>query len=166
MHHTVTPDANHLTLGIDIAKATLDVSLHPNATARQFTNDPKGHAALIAWIAPRQPARIVFEPTGAYHRALETALAKASLPAVKLNPLQTRRFAEATGQRVKTDPVDAARLARFGATLQPELIPARDQTLDQLNELLAARRAPPAALRPSASQSDRQRRWSKTGPPP
>ena len=36
------------------------------------------------------------------------------LPAVKLNPLQARRFAEATGKRVKTDPVNAAMLARFG----------------------------------------------------
>jgi len=69
------------------------------------------------------------------------ALGQAALPAVKINPLQARRFAEATGKRVKTDPVDAAMLARFGATLQPDIPPAKDQTVDTLAELLAARRA-------------------------
>ena len=69
------------------------------------------------------------------------ALGQARLPAVKINPLQARRFAEATGTRVKTDPVDAAMLAHFGATMQPEIPSARDETIDSLGELLAARRA-------------------------
>jgi transposase len=69
------------------------------------------------------------------------ALGKAGLPAVKVNPLHTRRFAEATGKRVKTDPGDAAMLAHFGCTMQPEIPPARDETMDGLGELLAARRA-------------------------
>jgi transposase len=71
---------------------------------------------------------------------LQRALAKAGLPGVKLNPLQARRFAEATGRRAKTDPVDAAMLARFGATLQPEIRPAPDPAIEGLKELLAARR--------------------------
>jgi transposase len=37
---------------------------------------------------------------------------------VKVNPLQARRFAEAIGQRAKTDTVDAAMLARFGASMR------------------------------------------------
>jgi transposase len=57
------------------------------------------------------------------------------LPGVKINPWQARRFAEATGRRVKTDPVDAAMLARFGATLQPDIPPARDPTIDSQAEL-------------------------------
>jgi transposase len=72
---------------------------------------------------------------------LEKALAQAALPGVKINPSQARRFAEATGRRAKTDAVDAAMLARFGATLQPDIPPARDADLDSLAELLAARRA-------------------------
>ena len=93
------------------------------------------------WITPQQPSRIIFEATGAYHRVLQQALAKAALPWVKINPWQARRFAEATGRRVKTDPVDAAMLARFGATLQPAIAPARETIQDSLQELLAARRA-------------------------
>jgi transposase len=88
-----------------------------------------------------KPTRVVFEATGAYHRRLEMALGKAGLAAVKVNPLQSRRFAEACGKRVKTDRVDAAMLARFGAVMQPDIPPARDETVDRLAELLAARRA-------------------------
>ena len=45
------------------------------------------------------------------------------------------------GKRVKTDPVDAAMLARFGVSIQPDIPPARDETIDSLAELLAVRRA-------------------------
>ena len=131
---------DQITIGIDISKDHLDVHLHPQGSIKQFTNDHKGHAQLIAWIMPIQPTRIIFEATGAYHRALEMALGKASLPAV-VNPLQARRFAEATGKRVKSDPIDAAMLARFGYTMQPDIPPARNETIDTLGKLLAARRA-------------------------
>ena len=69
------------------------------------------------------------------------ALAKAVLPGTKINSWQARRFAEATGRRVKTDRVDATLLARFGATFQPDIPPAREAAVDGLAELLAARRA-------------------------
>lgn len=141
MSHALAQMPDPVSLGIDISKDYLDVHLHPQRITQQFTNDRKGHRALIAWITPRQPTRIVFGATGAYHRALEMALGKAGLPAVKVNPPQACRFAEATGKWVKADPVDAAMLARFGATLQPQVPPAKDETLDSLAELLAARRA-------------------------
>ena len=113
MSHTLSPTQPQVTIGIDIAKDHLDAHLHPAGLVRQFTNDRKGHARLIAWAKPHCPSRIIFEATGAYHRALEMALGQAGLPAVKVNPLQVRRFAEATGKRVKTDLVDAAMLARL-----------------------------------------------------
>jgi transposase len=141
MSPTLAETQQQVTIGIDISKHQLDAHLHPAGLTRLFTNDRKGHAQLIAWAKPHCPSRIVFEATGAYHRALEMALGQAGLPAVKVNPLQARLFAEATGKRVKTDPVDAAMLARFGAVLQPEEPPAKDATIDQLAELLTARRA-------------------------
>ena len=141
MSQPIAPADVEVTIGIDISKQTLDAHLWPDGDIRQFANDRKGHTGLIAWAAPHQPARLVFEATGSYHRALEMALGKAGLPAVKVNPLQARRFAEATGKRAKTDPVDAAMLARFGATLRPDIPPAKDETIDRLAELLAARRA-------------------------
>ena len=137
----LAPIAADVTIGIDISKDHLDVHIHPEGCVRRFANDRAGYGSLIVWITPRQPTRIIFESTGAYHRGLERALAEAALPGVKVNPWQARRFAQATGRRVKTDAVDAAMLARFGATLQPEVRPARDPQIEVLAELLAARRA-------------------------
>ena len=141
MNLAVAQAPDEITIGIDISKERLDVHVHPHRIVRQFANDRKGHMQLISWVKPQQPARIIFEATGAYHRALEKALGQAGLAGVKINPLQARRFAEATGKRVKTDPVDAAMLARFGATLRPDIRPAPDETIDTLSELLVARRA-------------------------
>ena len=141
MSKSVASITTEVTIGIDISKDRLDVYVHPEGASQQFTNDPAGHARLIAWVTPRRPTRLVFEATGAYHRGLQKALAKAGLPGVKVNPWQARRFAEATGRRAKTDPIDAAMLARFGVTLQPDIRPAPDPVIDGLAELLAARRA-------------------------
>ena len=128
------------TVGIDISKLTLDVYLHPQATARQFPNTTAGINALIAWLGQTAVHRVVFEPTGAYHRILERRLGEAGVPMVKVNPLQARRFAEAIGQRAKTDAVDAAMLARFGALDALQTRPVISQTLSDMKELLVARR--------------------------
>jgi len=62
--------------------------------------------------------RVVFEPTGPYHRAIERALGASGVPFVKVSPRQARRFAEATGKLEKTDRLDAAILTRMGALLE------------------------------------------------
>ena len=102
-------------VGIDISKHTLDVYLHPQASARQFPNTAAGISDLLSWLGQAPVHRVVFEPTGAYHHRLERQLGHAGLSMVKVNPLQARRFAEAIGRRAKTDAIDAAMLARFGA---------------------------------------------------
>jgi transposase len=127
--------------GIDIAKDQLEVHLLPSGATRQVPNNRVGHQALLRWLGPLSIERIVFEATGPYHRQLEHALAAAGLPFAKVNPRQARRFAEAIGRLAKTDRVDAAMLARLGALLQPEVRSANSQVLDDLAELVAARRA-------------------------
>ena len=74
------------TAGIDIAKDRLDVRLCPDGATRHFANDAQGHRALIAWLAAYSIQRVVFEATGAYHRALERSLGAAGLPLAKINP--------------------------------------------------------------------------------
>ncbi len=141
MSQTLSPVVDQVTIGIDIGKQRLDVHSLPDGTSQCFPNDPVGIAALTCWASERQPTRILFEATGAYHRALETTLRQAGLPAVKLNPWRVRRFAEAIGTRAKTDPVDAAVLAQFGVSLRPSIPPPSDAATDQLRELLSARLA-------------------------
>ena len=106
MKDTIAQSRGPVTIGIDVSKASLDVHLHPEGLRERFANDSAGHALLVSWAASRHPDQVIFEATGAYHRALETALGRAGLPLVKINPLQARRFAQACGTRVKTDPVD------------------------------------------------------------
>ncbi|AYG58103.1 IS110 family transposase [Rhizobium jaguaris] len=136
MAHTIAR-----TLGIDISKDRLDVHLLPDGIDKQFPNDAKGLRALIRWLLPYAPERIVFEATGAYHRRLERMLATADLPGVKVNPQRLRAFAKACGRLAKTDRIDARVMARFGTLMAPDIRPMRSQVLDLLAELLAARRA-------------------------
>ena len=113
----------------------------PTGSTRRFANDKRGHKALIEWLAETPANRVVFEPTGPYHRAVERALDIAGVPFVKVNPRQARRFAEATGKLAKTDRLDAAILARMGALLELEARPARSELLFELKELYVAREA-------------------------
>jgi transposase len=129
-----------ITIGIDVSKDALDAHRLSDGICRQFTNDSKGHKALIAWIG-KDVDRVVFEPTGPYHGVLERALARAGLPMVKVNPRQARRFAEATGKLAKTDRLDAALLARMGAMLQLEARPAHSEAIAELKQLHIAREA-------------------------
>jgi len=129
-----------ITIGVDVSKDFLDAHRHPDGDARRFTNSAAGFKALIGWIG-QDVSRVVFEPTGPYHAALERALVKAELPIVKVNPRQARRFAEATGKLAKTDSLDAALLARMGALLQLQVRPALDQGIVELKQLQIAREA-------------------------
>ena len=128
------------TIGIDISKDRLDTCRLPDGTTRQFANTRSGHRAFLRW-AGSEVARVVFEPTGPYHRAFEAACAAAGLPLCKVNPLQARRFAQALGTRAKTDRVDAAMLAKMGVALELESVPVPDQTLRELKELRQAHQA-------------------------
>ena len=112
----------------------------PSGKAARFSNDTAGLKALIAWI--ERPVRsVTYEPTGRWHRAFETALFEAELPLVRVNPLQARRFAQAIGQRAKTDAVDARMLAQMGAALDLRRTEASSPARCALEELQVARDA-------------------------
>jgi len=128
------------TIGIDISKSHLDAfRLEDRATAR-FDNSQHGLKALTKWLGTTPVARVVFEPTGPYHRAFEKALS-GKVPLVKVNPLQARRFAQACGTRAKTDAVDARILARMGAALSLQPDAPISEKLCDLRDLQVARTA-------------------------
>jgi transposase len=127
-------------VGIDVAKATLEVVLSTAPTPRQFANDAAGHAALLAALTPLAPTLIVLEATGGYERDVTVALAAAALPVVVVNPRQVRDFAKATGHLAKTDRLDAAVLAQFAAQLQPAVRPVADAAAQELRDVVTRRR--------------------------
>lgn len=126
------------TVGIDISKATLDAFRMSDGRREQFSNVPAGLKKLKKWLG-KSPARVIYEPTGPYHRDLEQALAGTCHGLVKVNPTRARRFAQATGQTAKTDRVDAELLARMGEVLNLEASPARSEALMEIKELHVAR---------------------------
>lgn len=132
---------NNDTIGVDVSKDHLDAHRLTDGTSRRFANDKAGHKAFLRWRAETPAERVVFEPTGPYHRGFERALAGVRVPFVKVNPRQARRFAEATGKLAKTDRLDAALLARMGALLQLQARPPRSEIVLELKELRLAREA-------------------------
>jgi transposase len=129
------------TYGVDISKTHLDVFRLPDGVYRRFAYDKVGLKALVHWLRSTSVERIVYEPTGRYHRQFERTLSQAGLPLSKINPRQARRFAEASGRLAKTDRVDAQMLARMGQALEPSLYVPVSLELEDMRELLAARRA-------------------------
>ena len=103
--------------------------------------DRSGHRAFVKWLAQTPVDRVVFEPTGPYHRASERTLGVAGVSYAKVNPPQARRFAVAVGTLAKTDRLDAAMLARMGALLQLQTRPPRAEAMLELRELPLAREA-------------------------
>jgi transposase len=129
------------TIGVDISKDHFDAHRLSDGASRRFGNDKSGHRAFVKWVAQTPLDRVVFEPTGPYHRAFERALGVTGIPCAKVNPRQARRFAEAVGTLAKTDRLDAAMLARMGALLEVQTRPPRTEVLLELKELHLAREA-------------------------
>jgi transposase len=130
-----------ITIGADISKDHIDLHSLPDAQRLRVTNDRKGFAAILKWIGSKNVQRIVYEPTGPYHKAFERFMAAQGLPLSKVNPRLARRFAEATGRLAKTDRIDAELLARFGQVLEPRILQANAQIHNDLKELHMARLA-------------------------
>ena len=135
---------NKFYIGIDVAKAKVDGAVWLNEQSHNlgvFSNDPAGFEQLAASLAQVIPTaenyHLVLEPTGGYELAL-VAFAhqqgwRVSLP----NPKQVRDWAKGQGRRAKTDQLDAAWLAKYGAQQQPVTQPELPQALQQLESLLA-----------------------------
>lgn len=127
-------------IGIDVAKARLDIAIHGRAGGDQLANDDRSIAALVRQWSAAPPTLVVVEATGGYELAVVSALGAAGIPVVVVNPRQVRDFARATGQLAKTDQIDAQILARFAALVRPEARPLADDTQRALNALVSRRR--------------------------
>jgi transposase len=126
-------------VGIDVAKATLDVCTTAG-DAWQVANDDRTVQGLCARLAKMQPALVVLEATGRYELRAAAALAAAGLPVAVVNPRQVRSYARSTGQLAKTDRLDARAIARFGAAVRPEPRPLPDAETRELEALIVRRR--------------------------
>jgi transposase len=141
------------TVGIDVAKATLDVWASPEERGWSVANDAGGIADLVEQLRARAVRLVVLEATGGYEYAVVAALSVAGLPTAVVNPRQVRDFARAIGRLAKTDRLDAQVLARFGDAVRPEPRSLPSEEVQALDALVTRRRQLRAML-----QAERNRR--------
>jgi transposase len=123
--------------GLDIAK--LNLQLHLAGRLHDLPNTPAAHRRLLKLLATHPGVQVICEATGGYEREVVAALHQAQVPVSVLNPARVRHFARATGQRAKTDHIDAALLSAYGQALQPKATTARTEQEQQLTELVRRR---------------------------
>jgi transposase len=125
-------------VGIDVAKAALDVFIGSAGTAFTVANDEVGIKDLVRQLVPAD--LVILEATGGLETPVASALAAAGIAVAIVNPRQVRDFARATGRLAKTDRLDAEVLARFGEAVRPEARPLADQQAKALEALVTRRR--------------------------
>lgn len=123
---TRSEDTRRSIVGVDVAKAKLDVALKLPAGKwknKVVANSPAGFDELRAWLAKHGVtiAHVCMEATGVYWEQLAEYLADHGFAVSVVNPAQIKAFAGALGVRTKTDAVDAKVIAEFCATAQPRL---------------------------------------------
>ena len=122
-------------VGIDVAKAQLDVAVRPSGERWAVPHDAGGVLTLVERWQAFHPTLIVLEATGDLERAATAALATAGLPVVVVNPRQARDGARATGQLAKTEALDARALAHFADVIRPTPRPLPDTQTQALRAL-------------------------------
>jgi len=132
--------AMEIFVGIDVAKAWLDIAVHEQEEAFRTGNDDIGIVSLVKRLKKLKPTLIVLEATGGFEMLMVAELTHTGLPVVVVNAKRIRDFARATGRLAKTDKLDAKVLAHFAAVVRPALRSLRSEEEEQLTALLTRRR--------------------------
>jgi transposase len=132
-------DANTY-VGIDVSKDQLDVHIHPAGESFSVSRDTAGLEELIEKLKPFGLKAIAVEATGGFESIVVASLLAEGLPVIVVNPAQVRHFANALGKRAKTDPIDAAVIARFVEATKPEIRSLPSVQTLTLADLMARRR--------------------------
>lgn len=121
--------------GVDVAKGWVDV-VGPGGHERVANDDLKAFALRVA----KQGGRVAFEASGGYEAPLRAALAKAGVPAIRINPRRARAFATSLGRLAKTDRVDAGVLREMAMRLDLSECPPETEEMSRLKALQLRRR--------------------------
>lgn len=143
-------------LGVDVGKTELHGTWRDPVTQRirwqgKVPNTPAGIRQLLRRVPE---TAVVVEPTGRYGEPLVRAVTAAGRVALLAPPRKAKAFLWAEQPRAKTDRVDSAGLALYGLSgrLRPYVLPS--ETVDQVRQLLAARRGLSASLTALRQQRD------------
>lgn len=115
-------------VGIDVAKATLDVAGTENLSPFTVSNDGAGFTEITDRLRVLDVSLILMEATGGLEGQVAGFLQVNGFDVVIINPRQARDFARAMGHLAKTDRLDAARQALTALVVRRR----------QLNQMLVA----------------------------
>ncbi len=134
-------DHKQAVYGVDVSKATLAIAQYEGETVVGIDNVPEPIAAWLAGVPPG--SAVAMEATGVYHRVLAQLAHAAGLVVYVLNPQVLKHYAQAVGQRGKTDGCDARMIARYLMHERSKLRPWQPPVaaVDTLSRLLVRRRA-------------------------
>ena len=128
------------TVGIDIAKLSLEVAVRPSGQQFTLAYDDAGLQQLLRTLPSPGTCLIVVEATGGYQRRVVAELLSAGHLVAVVNPRQVRDFARAHNILAKTDPLDARLIAHFGEQVELRLVSKRTEKHEELAQLVARRR--------------------------
>jgi len=140
MTHSASSSDSLYFVGIDVAKAKLDLARSDTGEIFTVDNDPDGIGRIVDSLRQTPPKRIVLESTGGLEQPLLSALLEADLPVALVNPRNVRHFARGLGQRAKSDSIDACVLMEFARLASPRLAEKRSADQVELDALLTCRR--------------------------
>jgi len=127
-------------IGIDVAKAKLDVANGQDSPIQQFDNDASGHQQLLKTLPKQKTCLVVLEATGQYEKHIVMELVNAGHLVSVVNPRQVRDFAKAIGILAKTDKIDARVISHFGQLVRPRTVAQTHEKQDELDQLVTRRR--------------------------
>lgn len=133
-------------VGIDVAKDSIEVSVHQSQEHWAYNNDEAGLLKLLAQMKRLKPALVVLEATGGYEVTIAAELQSTDFPVAVVNPRFIRDFARSVGILAKTDLLDARVIARYAATVQPPPRALPTEETQKLGAIMARRRQTVAML--------------------
>ena len=130
-------------IGTDVSKDKLDVFIADSrgepvpGADKQFRNNSDGIKKLLKLIPPG--SLTVMESTGIYHVKLSRALFAAELTHAVLNPAGVKYFIRSSGERAKTDIIDARGLARYASVFRPAPSVKKSEEREEPDALMTGR---------------------------
>ena len=137
--------------GVDTGKDWLDAAVHGDQSKPlRRPNTAQGRAEIIQFFKEHHVTRIGIEASGSYEFEMVDAMRDASLEVSVFQPAQVRAYAKFLNLRAKSDPIDAALIARCAAAQEempekpdPRLAPFAEHLtfIEQIEEDIARLRA-------------------------
>lgn len=127
--------------GVDVSKAKLMIGQYASEALIEIGNAPE---PIAAWLASVPVGSVIaMEATGSYHRQLAHLAHAAGMVVYVLNPQALKHYAQAIGQRGKTDRIDARMIARYAVHERAKLRMWQppQPAADALTRLLVRRQA-------------------------